>query len=430
MCAHRLALVNVLRGASENLAVLRHRDFRLVFGGQAVSVFGDRMIGVALAFAVLGIGGSASDVGFVLAAEVVPLVGGVLVGGVISDRTSRRAVMVGADLTRVASQGTMAALLIAGVAKVWMLAVLAGVTGVGTGFFNPASTGLLPSIVPAGELQPANALRYSAMSVGQILGPVVAGVLVAAADAGWTIAAGASMYAISAACLIRLRPPPQAAPTARTFLADLRDGWVAFASRRWIWTVVGYFAIGNIVFGAWLVLGPVIAFRSLGGAVPWGTILTAGGIGALIGSVLATQVRPSRPLVFVALTDGLFALPLACLAATRSLPLLIAGALLSGGGTTIGLSVWESTLQRHLPSESLSRVSSYDWFGSLVFSPVGLAIWAPIAAFTGTSAALWVAFGIAVATIVALLAVPETRRLSDQHGRAESSEPPLSKVPS
>jgi MFS family permease len=95
-----------------------------------------------------------------------------------------------------------------------------------------------------------------------------------------------------------------------------------------------------------------------------------------------------------------------------SVPLLVAGALLSGAGTTLGISVWESTLQRHIPDDSLSRVSSYDWFGSLVFSPVGLAIWAPIAALIGTSVALWVAFGIAVATILALLAVPDIRRLS------------------
>jgi MFS family permease len=425
--------VIVSKGAFENYAVLRNRDFRLLLGGQIVSVFGDRMVAVALAFAVLGIGGSASDVGFVLAAEVIPLVGAVLVGGVVADRTSRRAVMVASDLLRLASQGTMATLLITGHAEVWMLAVLAGVTGVGTGFFSPASTGLLPAIVPPAELQPANALRYSAMSVGQILGPVVAGVLVAAAGAGWTIAGDAATFGVSAVCLMRLRPPTRAPAEAGTFLADLRDGWAAFASRRWVWTVVAYFAISNIVWSAWNVLGPVTAFRRLGGAAAWGAVLAAAGVGALIGSLLATHVKPRRPLVFVALTDGLIALPLACLAAVPSLPLLITGALLSGAGMTLGLSVWESTLQRHVPDESLSRVSSYDWFGSLVFAPVGLAIWAPVAALIGTSEALWGAFGIAVAIVFALLAVPDIRHLSvtpgHERGDGESSEPPLSTAP-
>jgi Na+/melibiose symporter-like transporter len=150
----------------ESLDVLRRREFRLLFGAQAVSVLGDRTVAVALAFAVLEIGGSAADVGLVLAAGVFPLVGSVLVGGVVADRASRRAVMVGADLVRVASQGTMAALLIAGAADVWMLALLAGVTGTATGFFDPASTGLLPELVPAAQLQPANALRSSAISAG------------------------------------------------------------------------------------------------------------------------------------------------------------------------------------------------------------------------------------------------------------------------
>ena len=433
MFARRLGPMSVSKGAFENFAVLRNRDFRLLFGGQVVSVFGDRMVSVALSFAVLGIGGSASDVGFVLAAYVVALVGGVLVGGVVADRTSPRRVMVASDLLRLASQATVATLLITGAAHIWMLAVLAGVAGVGSGFFNPASTGLLPAIVPAAELQPANALRYSAMSVGQILGPLAAGLLVAAAGAGWTFAADAATFAVSAACLMRLRPPARAPAKASTFLTDLREGWAAFASRRWIWTVVSYFAISNIVWGAWLVLGPVIAFHRLGGAAAWGTVLAGAGVGTLIGSLLATQVKPRRPLVFVALADGLIALPLASLAAAASVPLLFAAALLSGAGMTLGLTVWESTLQHHVPGESLSRVSSYDWFGSLVFAPVGLAIWAPIAALTDSSEALWGAFGIAVAIVFALLAVPDIRHLcvnpGHERGGGGSSEPPLSTAP-
>jgi predicted MFS family arabinose efflux permease len=395
----------------ERLDVLRGREFRLLFSGQAVSVLGDRMVAVALAFAVLEIGGSASDVGLVLAAGVFPLVASVLVGGVVADRASRRAVMVVADLVRVASQGTMAALLIAGVADVWMLALLAGVTGTATGFFNPASTGLLPEVVPAEQLQLANALRSSALSAGEILGPLAAGVLVATAGAGWAIAADAGTFVVSAACLVTLRVPARLAGRTSSFLADLREGWVAFRSRRWVWAVVAYFSVGNILWGAWNGLGPVVADRDLGGAAAWSIVLAAVGAGALVGSLLATQVEPSRPLVFVALTDGLFALPLAFLAATPPVWLLACGALLSGAGMTLGMSVWESTLQRHIPGASLSRVSSYDWFGSLAFYPLGLAIWGPVAAAIGVSGSLWIAFGIGVAAILALLSVPDIRRL-------------------
>jgi MFS family permease len=395
----------------ESLEVLRRREFRLLFAGQAVSVLGDRMVAVALAFAVLEVGGSASDVGLVLAAGAFPLVASVLLGGVVGDRASRRAVMVVADLVRVASQGAMAALLIAGTPEVWMLALLAGVTGTATGFFGPAATGLLPEVVPVEELQPANALRSSAVSLGEIVGPIAAGVLVAAAGAGWAIAVDAVTFLVSAACLVMLRVPARVAARSSSFLADMREGWVAFRSRRWVWTVVVYFAIGNVFWGAWNGLGPVVADRELGGAAGWSVVLAAVGVGALAGSLLATRVKPRRPLVFVALTDGLFALPLAFLAAASAVPLLACGALLSGAGMMLGLSVWESTLQRHIPGEALSRVSSYDWFGSLAFYPLGLAIWGPVAAAIGVDVSLWLAFGLSVAVVLALLAVPDIRRL-------------------
>jgi MFS family permease len=339
------------------------------------------------------------------------LVASVLVGGVVADRTSRRAVMVVADLVRVVSQGAMAALLIAGEAEVWTLALLAGITGTATGFFNPASTGLLPQVVPAEQLQLANALRASAISAGEILGPLAAGVLVATAGAGGAIAADAATFAVSAVCLVLLRAPARAAAPSSTFVADLREGWVAFRSRRWVWTVVAYFAIGNILWGAWNGLGPVVADRDLGGATAWSVVLAAVGVGALAGSLVATQVKPRRPLVFVALTDGLFALPLAFLAAAPPVAVLACGALLAGAGMTLGMSVWESTLQRHIPGDSLSRVSSYDWFGSLAFYPLGLAIWGPVAAAIGISVSLWIAFGLSVAAMLALLTVPDIRHL-------------------
>lgn len=376
------------------------------------------MVGVALAFAVLEVGGSPSDVGLVLAAGVLPLVATVLVGGVVADRASRRAVMVVADLARVASQAAMGALLVTGAAEIWSLALLACVTGVATGFFSPATIGLLPAIVSPDELQPANALRSSAISAGEILGPIAAGVLVAVVGAGWAITADAVTFAVSAACLVMLRLPHHVASESSPFLADLREGWFTFRSRRWVWSVVAYFTMGNIVWSAWLVLGPVVSERDLGGAAAWGTTLSAAGVGALTGGLLATQVDPRRPLVFVALTDGLFAIPLACLAASASVPLLAFGALLSGAGMTLGISVWESTLQRHIPAGSLSRVSSYDWFGSLVFAPLGLAIWAPVAALIGTDTALWVAFGLAAISSAALLAVPDIRQLPGARSRS------------
>jgi predicted MFS family arabinose efflux permease len=372
---------------------------------------GDRMLAVALAFAVLELGGSASAVGLVLAAGAVPLVASVLVGGVVADRVPRRNVMVAADLLRVATQGASAALLIGGIAEIWMLAALAALTGIGTGFFNPASTGLLPELVTPAQLQAANALRSSATSAAEIAGPVIGGVLVAVAGAGTAIAVDAATFAASAVLLALMRLPAHAGRATASFVRDLRDGWVAFRSRRWVWTFVAYFAVGNMMWAAWSALGPVVADRELGGAGAWGTVLSAVGVGALLGSFVATRVDPGRPLVVVALTEGLFALPIAFLAGGAGVTVLACGAFLSGVGMTIGMSIWDSTLQRQVSPEALSRVSSYDWFGSLAFYPLGLALWGPLAEGLGVTTALWLAFGSMALLIAWLLALPDTRRL-------------------
>jgi MFS family permease len=394
------------------LGVLRHREFRLVFLAQGVSVLGDRMVSVALAFAVLGLGGTASDVGLVLASRMLPMVACLLAGGVVADRVSRRAVMVTADLARVASQGAMGALLVAGEAHIWTLAVLAGVTGAAGGFFQPASTGLLPALVAPEDLQPANGLRSTAMAGGEIAGPAIAGVLVAGAGPGWAILIDAATFAASAACLVNLRLPARPAGERTTsFLAELRDGWTAFHARTWVWAAVAIIAAGNMVWGAWSTLGPVVARERLGGAAAWGTVLAVFGIGALLGGVAAVRSDPRRPLVVVAVVGAGFAVPLSLLAGGAPLAVLAAGALLAGLAMMVCNTVWESTLQRHIPPDQLSRVSAYDWFGSMAFSPLGMILWGPVAAATGTSAALWIAAAVQGATCLALLAVPEVRRL-------------------
>jgi MFS family permease len=395
----------------ESLTVLRQRDFRLLFAGQAVSVFGDRMVSIALAFAVLELGGSATQVGLVLACRTLPQVACLPVGGVVADRVSRRTVVVGADVARLATQGLLAALLIAGAPPLWAVAVLAGLTGAATGFFNPALTGLLPAVVAAEELQQANGLRATAMSGGEILGPAVAGLVVASAGPGWALAIDAATFSVSAALLARLRLPPSAARAPSSFMVDLRDGWDEFRSRTWVWSLVAAAALANLVWGAWNVLGPVVADRDLGGAATWGTLLAALGAGALAGALLTIRSSPRRPLLVVVFSMLLFCAPLALLAGGAPPPLLAVGTFMAGVGMMFGNSVWESTLQRHIPAESLSRVSAYDWFGALAFQPLGLAIWGPIAALVGITAALWAAAVTLAATALALLAVRDVRHL-------------------
>jgi MFS family permease len=395
----------------ESLTVLRQRDFRLLFGAYAVSVLGDRMVNIALAFAVLHLGGSASDVGIVLAARTLPLVASLLIGGVVADRTSRRTVMVAADVSRLATQGALAALLIAGEPAIAVVAVLSGLSGLATGFFEPASTGLMPAVVAPERLQQANGLRAAAMAGGEIAGPVLAGVLVAAAGAGYALAVDAATFGISALLLAGLRLPARVRREASTFIADLKDGWGAFRSRTWVWSIVASASIGNVLWGAWSSLGPVVAADDLGGAAVWGGVLGAMGVGAFAGAVAGIRVRPRRPLVLALSASSLFAAPPALLAAGVPAALVALGALLAGGGMMLGGTIWESTLQRRVPAESLSRVSSYDWFGSLAFRPLGLIVWGPIAAAIGIHVALWVAAVLLLATILSPLTVRAVRTM-------------------
>jgi MFS family permease len=394
-----------------SLQVLREREYRLFFLGQAVSLLGDGMVNVALAFAVLDLTGSASSLGLVLAARMLPLVGFLLAGGVMADRLPRRTVMIAADLVRVASQGAIAALLIAGVAEVWQLAALSAVTGSATAFFNPASTGLMPAVVSRERLQQANALRGLAMAAGQIAGPALAGILVAGAGAGWALAVDAATFAVSVAFLLRLHVPAMERLVVRSLLADLREGWDTFRSLTWLWTFVAAATIGNFVSAASGVLGPLVAKESLGGATAWALIVSAVGVGSLAGGVLALHVQPRRPMLMATLPLFLFAAPLAMLALEVPAVYIAGVSLLSGAGLMISNTVWETTLQRHVPAEALSRVSSYDWFGSLAFQPIGFAIWGPVAELGGVSTTLWVAFAIQIATTTLLLLVPSIRHL-------------------
>ncbi len=388
------------------------RNVRLAIFAHAISVLGDRMVAVALAFAALEVGGGAAGVGAVLASASIASVATVLFGGVVADRLPRRRVMVTADLARVVTQGTMALLLISGEAHLWMLAALAACAGVASGFFNPAVTGLLPSFVPPADLQRVNGLRATAVAAGEIVGPILGGVLVAASGAGVAIDVDAVTFGCSALALLALRLAPGTAPaTATRFLHELRGGWAAFSSRRWVWTFVLYFGISNAMWGAWSALGPVIAARALGGPQAWGLVLSTMGVGTLIGGIVATRIDPRRPLVAVALAEGAFALPLAALAIGGPVALIATAALISGVGMMVGMSVWESTLQRQIPPDTISRVSSYDWFGSFIAYPLGLALWAPIAALIGIATALSIAFAIMALAITALLWLPDTRRL-------------------
>jgi MFS family permease len=405
------------------LGALEAPRFRLLFAAQTTSVVGDNIAPIALAFAVIGLGGSAVDLGLVLAARAVPMALLVVPAGVLADRFGRHRALIASDLVSFAAQAGLAAVLLAGDAHLWQVIAFQAVYGTAAAVFLPASSGLVPETVPPERLQEANSLVYFAFGLAGVIGPVIAGVLVATSSPGWAIAADALTFAGSASILSRLhisKPLPGAARS--SFRTDLALGWREVRSRSWILvSIVDFGLFAFFVFGCFFVLGPVIAEESLGGAGSWAAVVAMFGLGAVLGSAVASHVRPARPLVATFCASLAFSPALVLLAVPAAVPVLAVAWACAGIALGFGGVIWETTLQERIPSGVRSRVSAYDWLGSLLMRPLGYAAVGPLAAAIGSGGALWLAAGALVACTSATLCVPGIRRIErlPEPGRAE-----------
>jgi MFS family permease len=394
------------------LAPLREREFRLLFTGRTISLVGGAIAPVALAFAVLDLTGSKTDLGLVLAAREIPLIAFLLAGGIWADRLPRNLVMVGANLASALSQGTAATLLITGQAEIWHLAALAAVNGAATAFYFPASAGVIPQTVPAPILQQANALLALAMNTAMIGGAAAAGFLVAGVGSGWAIAIDACTFLAGAAFIAAMRLPAVQPDESRSFLRELATGWREFRSRRWLWAIVLQFSFLLMVcLGAFTVLGPVVADEELGGPKAWGAILTGHAAGLLAGGLLGLRYRPRRMLLTATFGILLLPAPLVALGFPLSVPALAAVAFLAGVGSELFGLLWHTTMQQEIPADKLSRVYSYDALGSIALVPVGYALAGPVADAIGVQATLWGAAALGVAVTLAVLLVHDVRTL-------------------
>jgi MFS family permease len=393
-------------------APLREREFRLLFAGRTISLVGSAIAPVALAFAVLDLTGSKTDLGVILACREIPLVVFLLVGGIWADRLPRNRVMMGANGVSAIAQGTAAALLITGNAEVWHLAALAALNGAASAFFFPASSGIIPQTVPASLLQQANALLQLAMNTAMIGGAAVAGFLVAGVGSGWAIAVDAATYLVAAIVVALMRLPDVAHERATNFLHELAIGWREFRSRTWLWAIVAQFSVLLMVtLGALSVLGPVVADDELGGAKAWGTILTGWTAGLVAGGLVGLRFRPKRMLLAATLAILLFPTPLIALGFPLSVPAIAAIAFVAGLGNEVFGLLWHTTMQQEVPAEKLSRVYSYDALGSIGLVPLGYALAGPAAEVFGVRATLWGAAAIGTGVTLAVLAVRDVRTL-------------------
>ena len=263
--------------------------------------------------------------------------------------------------------------------------MLQAVAGTATAFFNPASTGLTPMTVTAARLQEANALRGMSMAATQLVGPALAGVLIVTVGPGYALAIDAASFGASALFLTRLQLPPHAELAAQSFARDLLDGWREFVARTWVWLIVVSASLGNMMSGVWLVLAAAWVQQGHGGAGAWAAILVASALGALVAGTTALRIRPRRPLLVGAVVIVPSAVPIVLLALEAPWPTLVVAVLVTGFGNMLFNTLWETTLQQHVPPAALSRVSAYDWFGSLLCQPIGLALAGVAAAAIGAS---------------------------------------------
>ena len=396
---------------ASRLGPLADRNFRVFYAGYSTSLLGSAMSPIAINFALLDRGVTASGLGVVLAAGVVPQVLLMIGAGVIADRLGRRPVMVAADAGRMGAMATVAVLLFTATPAIWVFAVLAALRATGDALFTPAFGGLRAEISAPDRLPDANALLQVAQSAAMVLGPALAGVLIAVISSAAVVAIDAATYGVSviALLLLRVQSPPRPASTP---LRDLAAGWTEFRAHTWLWLTTAQWSLLNLLtYAPYLLLGPVMAEAYLGGARAWGIVIGAQAAGSVLTGLLLVGRRPSRPLVISTL--GTAAVPLPCLLLAMDAPAaaVAAAACAAGAGITMSGTFWSTTIQQRVPAAMLSRITALTTTGSFAPGSFGLALVGPVAAAVGAThvlafAAAWgLASGVAVCCLPPIWAV-------------------------
>jgi MFS family permease len=399
---------------------LRHRDFRLLWTGLAVSLVGSGLWLVALAWQVIELGGGPAELSLVTALYSVGLLAFVLVGGVAADRLPQRLVMLGCDVVRAAVLLVLGLLSLSGDLRIWHLAAGSLVIGAGEAFFFPSYTAILPRLLPEGELLAANGLEGTLRPLAQqAAGPAIGGVAVAALSPGVAILAGALTYVVSAGCLLAMSVRPAkatGAPTApgvAAVLTDLREGWRYVRTTSWLWATL-LFALALVLFiiGPLEVLLPFAIRDNLGGgADDYGLALAAFGVGGAVGALAISSGRlPRRYLTVMILMWGLGSLPFAVLGVAGALWIVFVALFVVGATYSAAMVIWGTLLQRRVPEGLRGRVSSLDFFVSLALMPVSMAVAGPAGAAFGLTAVFLVAGIVPVLLAAAAILFPRLDR--------------------
>jgi len=413
-------------GLTCRLPVLTIRDFRILLIDRVLAPASVAFSMVGVSFAVLDhTRGSTAELSYVLAAQIAPSLIFAFVGGVIADRIAPQLVIIAGNVMMAIGEGTFGILVLAGHPRLWQMIALESLTGTGMAVFYPASSALLPRVVPGGLLQEASAVSRLAMNGALMGGAVLAGFVVAATGPGWAlIICGAGLLG-TVPLLLALRVSSGERASQPGIIRELAEGWSEVRSRTWLWVVIAQFAVVLMAwYGGFSVLGPVVARAHLGGPAAWGTITGAESFGLIAGGLVALRFRPRRPMLFIVLAGGSIAITPLALGMLWPVPLICCAAFLLGVGLEIMMVLWTVALARTIPSDKLARVSSYDAVGSVMAMPIGALLAGPIAAWAGVRVTEYGAAALIVAASALALLARDIRTL-----RADDLAGPTPTVP-
>jgi MFS family permease len=403
----------------DHLSPLRVANFRSFFFGEVINNAGSSMSGIALAFAVLAIDSSASALGWVAAAWTVPMVALMLLGGAVADRLPRAVVLRGCNLIRGLVQATAATLVITDTAQVWHLAALQFVNGIVFAVSYPAFHGMVPILLPEAERKPAYLLLSQSESLLSILGPAVAGILVATAGPGWALAFDAATYLVAAGFLVLVRIPFAARPDRQpSVIGDFVAGWSFVRSLGWVLPVASCSLVFNaLISGALGVLGPAIAVDTIG-SQGWGFARAGSAVGVFVAAIFLSRFTLRTPLRVCVVGFTASALPMLVLGTWVNTAVLALAFVAAGAGlSALGLA-WNLTVQEKVPEEMLSRVMAIDGFFSFVAMPIGQLMVGPLGHAFGNgrvelgSVVVCLAVGVVGATRPAITRVKLAGRVS------------------
>ncbi len=401
---------------------LRSRDFRLLWAGQTVSLVGDGIFLIAMAWTAFQLWNSPASLSIVGIAMTVPLIACLLLGGAVSDRFDRRRVMIASDAARAVAVGAIAVLDLTGRLDFATFAALVAVYGAATAFFTPAFEAIVPTIVGPEELAQANSLdQFMRPGALRLVGPALGGWVVAFAGSGGAFAVDAGSFLVSMAAVAAIHPVAPSAEQAGSTAAAIADGFRFVRSQAWLWVTLLSAAVAYLAFlGPTEALVPFVVKNDLhASAASLGLVFAAGGIGAIGAAlVMGQRGQPRRAVTFMYACWTLATIAVAGYGLGRSTVQLMVACLVFNALEAAGTIVWATIKQRHVPRRLLGRVSSLDWMISIALLPLSYALTAPVASLVGARTTLVGAAAIGAAVTFAALFAPGVRDIDARSPRA------------